>query len=133
MISRQNGQRDTITPLENFNYLNLWRSINENDQSPFADETLYNNFKSWTTEKCGSESVHQQFLEDFKLNHEGKYYTKIEFENLYEQFLNFKHKPLSWGLLKEKAAKSKIQWKHTMKGDRMVYNNPNNFLSYEEN
>jgi energy-coupling factor transporter ATP-binding protein EcfA2 len=53
-----------VEPLHKFDWLSLWKSINQNEPSPFQDSDVYNDFVKWTTEKCKHSSTTTEFIED---------------------------------------------------------------------
>lgn len=93
-----------VLPLQKFDWINLWRSVDENGPSPFHDAKTYAAFREWTFNLCQHESPHNLYLQDVMESIPGKWISKAElYDNGYCREVR-EHR-ISWGNFKEKAEK----------------------------
>lgn len=54
-----------VQPLLDFDWLNLWQSIDENGLSPFHNDEKYKEFKAWTSQKCITVTPTVEFITSY--------------------------------------------------------------------
>lgn len=93
-----------ITPMKEFDWFSLWKSVDENGPSPFHNPDTYSNFKNWTAKKCQHETGTTIFIENILNKYSGEWISKLElFDKQYlNQVIDF---PLGWSGFKEKIEK----------------------------
>lgn len=93
-----------VKPLQSFDWLTLWKSVDENGNSPFHDPKVYTAFKDWTAKKCRHESPLVMFLNGIIDKHSGEWLSK---EQLYDNgyIHEVKDYQLKWANFKELAEK----------------------------
>ena len=92
-----------VTPLQKYDWLSLWQSVDENGPSPFHDSNVYKEFKDWTSEKSKHESNTTEFIDYCMATYFTVIKTKMEIMNEYE---NYEDKyTMSWPKIKEQLIK----------------------------
>ena len=100
-----------VKPLIDYDWLNLWQSVNENESSPFENADTYQAFREWTQAKCLTETPTVEFIKDYITDNEGKFKPIKEIWQSYTNAVNDKY--MSKSKLKELIEKNGFQWKHT--------------------
>jgi len=104
-----------IQPLKEFDWLTLWRSVDESADSPMHNADTYNRFKQWTSDKCKHESGFSLYIQEVIDSYSGKWISKKDiYDNGY--LLNGKDHKLNWGNFKEKCEKSGLIFRRQNQG-----------------
>lgn len=56
-----------IEPLKKFDWLSLWRSVDENSDSPFHDGNVYKQYRKWVNETCVTKTPTVEWITNFIL------------------------------------------------------------------
>jgi len=93
-----------VIPLQKWDWLSLWKSVDESKPSPFHDSAVYNSFAVWTKNKCQHESSHMLYIQKLLDNNDGQWLSKRE---IYDDgyLMEVKEHQLNWGNFKEKCEK----------------------------
>lgn len=93
-----------VIPLINFDWLTLWKSVDENAASPFHDAKTYFRFTEWTSKVCRHESATVLYIDELLEEKAGDWVSKKEmYDNGYrKEVLDY---PLNWPNFKEKLEK----------------------------
>lgn len=93
-----------VEPLQKFDWQTLWQSVNENAPSPFADASVYADFKDWTSKVCQHESPTLLFIHEVIDKKPGEWVSKVElYDNWYRREVT--EYPLKWANFREKCEK----------------------------
>jgi hypothetical protein len=74
-----------VKPLHQFDWLNLWRSVNENENSPFHNADTYHAFRRWTEQKCLTETPTVEFIKEQVQMNGGKFMPTTEIWQQYSR------------------------------------------------
>lgn len=88
-----------VKPLHQFNWLNLWQSVNENEDSPFHNPDTYQAFRRWTEQKCLTETPTVEFIKEYVQKNGGKFMPTVDIWQQYN--LMVQDKQMSKPKLKE--------------------------------
>ncbi len=92
-----------VKPLIDFDWLTLWRSVDERGLSPFHDPAIYSAFKQWTAAKCEAETPTSIYIRDLIEQRHGQI---VSLPDLYEDYtLTITEKHLGRSNFKEKIEK----------------------------
>lgn len=102
-----------VRPLQQFDWLTLWKSVDENGPSPFQNPDTYAKFKRWTAEKCETETPTAIWIKQLVRSHGGEL---ISLPDLYAEYIqtvkekhlsrsNFQEKIEKYGFRKHKTSK----------------------------
>lgn len=83
-----------ITKIVDFDYVNLWQSVNEDGSEPFSDPTTYTLYKQYVKEVCSSTTPTTTFIDDYLIAHADTWISKKDLYKIFKDEVDTKLNPM---------------------------------------
>jgi len=93
--SREEYIRKQIDAIQSFDYVNLWKSVDENGVEPISDPTIYTQYLEYVKRVCSSTTPTSDWIDSYIQNHDDSWILKTELYDAYYKYLQEKkHKKI---------------------------------------